>query len=120
MDTAGDLVSYRHGKQSVRVAKVIRHKDGKHDFAEYTVDVELLGGSDESYKTGDNRNVVSTDTCKNHVYVLAKSHSFESPELFAGDLALFLLKTYPHLQSTLVSVKKYPWVRLSDDAGKHV
>lgn len=120
MSLPGDLSSYGHGKKQVRVATVRRGDNGKHDFNELIVQIELRGGTEESYTLGNNRNVVSTDTCKNHVYVFAKSHPCCDPEYFALGLAKVFLKMYPHLQSAIVEAKEQPWNRAINEQGEHL
>jgi urate oxidase len=109
-----------HGKERVRVAKVFRGTGGVHRFVELSVRIELRGGVDESYTTGDNRMVVATDTCKNHVYMLAKTHECANPESFAHDLSVYMIRTYDHLTSATVTVVEKPWDRLIlPDGRKH-
>lgn len=109
-----------HGKARVRVAKVRRGRDGQHTFVELKVRIELEGGVADSYTSGDNRMVVATDTCKNHVYILAKKHDCGTPEEFARDLALGFLAEYSHLESASIQVEEVPWARVETEDGlKH-
>ncbi|CAN8065916.1 unnamed protein product [Agarophyton chilense] len=107
-----------HGKARVRVAKVTRTA-GRHDFTEFTVQIELSGGTNASFTEGDNRFVVATDTCKNHVYVLAKTHPMSCPETFALSLANRFLQFYSHLDGVRISVEERPWRRYQVDAVPH-
>lgn len=111
------LVRARHGKARVRVAKVTRGKQER--FAEYAVQVELIGGTEASFLRGDNHSVVSTDTCKNHVYLHAKQDRFESPESFAVELAKRMLRIYGHIKKVLIVVEETPWARLNLDGLSH-
>ena len=44
----------------------------------------MLGGAFERvYTDGDNSSCIPTDTMKNTVYALAKTHEFDCPEAFA-------------------------------------
>jgi urate oxidase len=106
-----------HGKERVRVAKVRRRPDGVQELVELRVRIELRGGTASSFTTGDNAGVVATDTCKNHVYMLAKTHPCSPPELFAMDLARTLLQHYAHLNMAGIRVEAEPWKRVSDRAG---
>ncbi|KAA8496926.1 Uricase-2 isozyme 1 [Porphyridium purpureum] len=102
-----------HGKSRVRVAKVVRHGDGTQEIHEYNVAIQLYGGTERSFTHGDNSMVVATDTCKNHVYLLAKQHSMSSPEQFALDLADRFLDTYAFVTQVRVRVAKAPWQRVA-------
>lgn len=108
---APSLGATRHGKNRVRVAKVRRGARGTHTFVEYEVRIELEGGTARAFTHGDNRAVVSTDTCKNHVYMLAKRHACGSPERFALDLAASFLRQYGHVSAAQVRVAEKPWRR---------
>jgi urate oxidase len=106
-----------HGKDRVRVAKVRRGADGVHQFAELAVRVELVGGTDAAYVRGDNSMVVATDTCKNHVYMLAKTHACGTPEHFGADLAESFLAHYAHVRAAAVTVTEVPWRRVRTAGG---
>lgn len=107
-----------HGKSSVRVAKVTR-RETYHDFAEYSVDATVVGGIDASFTDADNSNLVATDTIKNHVYLLAKDHAFNSPELFALDLAMYLLNLYEWFEEVSITVTERAWRRSRVDMDGH-
>lgn len=107
-----------HGKSRVRVAKVNRNGT-HHRFTEFIVEVVLVGGSAASFTSGDNRRVVATDTCKNHVYVLAKTHPCDNPETFALDLTARFLCLYLWLDEARVTVVERPWRRTSVAGQPH-
>eukprot|EP00180_Rhodochaete_pulchella_P001898 Plantae.Rhodophyta-Rhodochaete_pulchella.ctg28583.p1 GENE.Plantae.Rhodophyta-Rhodochaete_pulchella.ctg28583~~Plantae.Rhodophyta-Rhodochaete_pulchella.ctg28583.p1 ORF type:complete len:296 (-),score=29.53 Plantae.Rhodophyta-Rhodochaete_pulchella.ctg28583:44-931(-) len=115
------LGSHSHGKSSVRVAKVTRGADGVHQFADLSVDVQLEGGTEQSFTHGDNSSVVATDTCKNHVYMMAKEHPVDSPESFALAVAGKFIEEYPFVTRVRVRCTKRPWVRvrLRSEPHKH-
>lgn len=114
-----ELGDHWHGKAQVRVAKVFRDPIA-HRFVEYSVELILHGGTSASFMSGDNSRVVATDTCKNHVYLLAKDHTFQSPEQFAIDLVQRMLREYPWLTGTRAKVTEKGWRRLSLDGSEHV
>lgn len=114
------LSDAEHGKNRVRVAKVIRTPGQPERFHEYVVRIELGGGTEPSFLTGDNRSVVATDTCKNHVYMLAKQHNFSSPEKFAIDLANVFWSQYSFLRSVSVYVEEKPWERHKPHTGEYM
>lgn len=68
---------------------------------------------DGAFLTGDNSNVVPTDTCKNTVYVLGKMHDFCSIESFGVIICEHFLKEYPdQVQKITVELLKDNWERV--------
>ena len=80
-----------------------------------TVQILLEGDTmDEAYYTGDNAQIVPTDTCKNTVYCLAKLNDFNSIEDFGIIIARHFLKEYPHVVNRVsVELNKDRWERVS-------
>jgi urate oxidase len=112
-----ELGAHYHGKERVRVAKVRRRSDGLHELVELRVRVELRGGTTASFLHGDNGTVVATDTCKNHVYMLAKTHPCSPPEQFAMDLARQFLTQYDQVHAATIRVEEEMWKRVVDRDG---
>ena len=110
------LSSNTYGKSDVRLTKVVRGDDGRHELFEFSVDMRLSGDFAGSYTEGDNRQIIATDSMKNTVYVLAKEHSFDSPEAFAELLAGHFTRTYEQVASAYVEVRQTTWARI-DAAG---
>jgi urate oxidase len=107
------LIHNSYGKSRVRLTKVTRGEHS-HDLAEMTVDVELEGDFASSYTEGDNSLIVATDTMKNTVYALARTHPLDSPESFALDLAgHFADGAYPQVRSATVRIAQQPWERIA-------
>ena len=79
------LTNMTYGKSAVRLTKVRRGSD-RHSVKEINLDISLEGTFEESYRSGDNRLVIATDSMKNIVYVFAKAHALDSIESFALDL----------------------------------
>ena len=67
-----------HGKGRVRMVKVKRcPKTGNQNVMQVSVQILLEGDNMESaFLTGDNSNVVPTDTCKNTIYCLVSRSVF--------------------------------------------
>lgn len=63
--------------------------------------------------TGDNSDIVATDSQKNTVYLLAKQHGVKSPEEFALLLVRHFLKQYRHVAEAHVHIQEYPWKRVN-------
>ncbi|KAI1132987.1 hypothetical protein F5Y10DRAFT_154096 [Nemania abortiva] len=114
------LTSARYGKDNVRVYKV--HRDeaaGTHTVTEMTVCCLLEGKIEESYTKADNGPVVATDSMKNTIYIKAKEHPVNPPELYASIVGQHFLDTYPHIDVANVNVSVKRWTRMIIDGKPH-
>ena len=68
----------------------------------------------QEYDTGDNSDVIATDSQKNTVYILAKLHGVASPEEFGLLVTEHFLSTYPWVTKSRVEVRLHPWQRILD------
>ncbi|KAK5118058.1 hypothetical protein LTR62_004104 [Meristemomyces frigidus] len=109
----------RYGKDNVRVYKVTRNDDGTQDVCEMTVCTLLEGDIAESWTKSDNKNIVATDTQKQTVYVMAKLHPVNPPELFASILGDHFLNQYSHIHVAHVTVTVHKWTRMEVDGKPH-
>jgi urate oxidase len=116
---SGVLRHNSYGKADVRLTKVVRHSDGRHDLYEFSVDIQLEGDFADSYTAGDNSKVVATDSMKNTVYVLAKENPFDSPEAFALLLARHFVRTYAQVGGAAVKVRQDNWQRITVEGAPH-
>lgn len=109
----------RYGKDNVRVYKVQKNKDNTQDVTEMTVCTLLEGDIARSWTHSDNANIVATDTQKQTVYVMAKLHPVNPPELFASILGQHFLDQYAHISVAHVSVKVHKWTRMTVEGQPH-
>src|ERR1700692_4603185 len=81
----------RYGKAEIRVVRVARGAgpDGCDLLRDWSVSTSLSGDLAGAHQTGDNSNVLATDSQKNKVYALAKELGAVEPEAFALALAPF-------------------------------
>jgi urate oxidase len=112
------LTRHAYGKFHVRLTKVTRHTD-HHDLKELTVDIELEGEFEASYTRGDNSRIIPTDTMKNTVYALARSHSLKEIESFGQTLASHFMENYPHVSATRVRIIEHSWQRIAVQGNAH-
>ncbi len=115
---AAELIHHEYGKSSVRVTRVRRLAD-RHELVELNVDITLSGAFERSYTHGDNSAVVATDSMKNTVYLLAKSHPLDSPESFAMHLAKHFVETYPQVNIGTVECRQSNWRRIEVAGAGH-
>ena len=109
-----------YGKDNVRICKV--HRDeaaGTQSVTEMTVCCLLEGQIEQSYTKADNSVVVATDSIKNTIYIKAKEHPVNPPELYASILGQHFLDTYPHISAANVSVVVHRWTRMVVDGKPH-
>lgn len=114
------LASARYGKDNVRVYKVHRdEKTGVQSVTEMTVCCLLEGKIETSYTEADNSVVVATDSIKNTIYIKAKEHPVNPPELFASTLGQHFLDTYPHISIAHIKIIVHRWTRMVVDGKEH-
>src|SRR5436309_10112176 len=112
------LASHRYGKARVRVAKILRDKE-RQSIVDIDVAAMLEGDFESSYTSGDNTNVVPTDTIKNTINVLAKEKLDEEIESFAIALGEHFLNRYPQVQSANIEISERDWRRMEVDGKPH-
>ncbi|KAK3334020.1 uricase [Cercophora scortea] len=114
------LASARYGKDNVRVYKVSKDAStGVQTVTEMTVCCLLEGAIETSYTTADNSVVVATDSIKNTIYIKAKEHPVNPPELYAAHLAQHFLDRYAHISAAHVKVVVHRWTRMTIDGAPH-
>jgi urate oxidase len=108
-----------YGKDKVRVLKVYR--DGEKQTAvELTCRLTLEGDIETSFTKGDNSVVVTTDTCKNTIYIMAKrSANVDNIEVFAQEITEHVLRQYQHIHVAHVEIIKHKWSRMTVDGELH-
>jgi urate oxidase len=101
----------RYGKAGIRLVRVERATP-RHEIRDLTVDVALAGDLTEVHTSGDNTNVVATDTQKNTVYAFARD-GIGAVEGFALRLARHFV-TRPAIARARVRIREHGWRRLDD------
>jgi urate oxidase len=113
------LADNAYGKSDVRLTKVTRNADGRHDLLEVSVDIELKGAFEKSYTHADNSSLVATDTMKNTVYALAKQHSFNCIEVFGQLLASHFVANNKQVARATVRLSETPFQRVTVNGQLH-
>ena len=109
----------RYGKDNVRLYKVQRNDDSTQDVTEMTVCTLLEGDIAASWTKADNANIVATDTQKQTIYLMAKLHPINPPELFASILGQHYLDEYSWIDVAHVSVIVHKWTRMDVEGKPH-
>ena len=110
----------QYGKAETHVVRVTKSgPDGTvHEIKDMTVSVALSGDFEATHVTGDNANVVPTDTQKNTVFAFA-SENVREIEDFARRLARHFVHDYPSVSRARVSITEQPWARIHTGDGPH-
>jgi urate oxidase len=107
-----------YGKSRVRLVKVTKHPD-RHDLTDLNVDIQLQGDFLAAHLTGDNGNILPTDTMKNTVYALAKGESIADPESFGLMLAAHFLGHNPQVSEARIELREHLWRRIEVHGKPH-
>jgi urate oxidase len=107
------LGRHGYGKSEVRVVKVTR-TPGRHVLRDLTVAVGLEGDFAAAYTSGDNRELLATDTMRNVVYAQARTHPIDSLESFGAALAEHFLESGPTVTRVRIDIAEHPWERLGE------
>ena len=84
---------------------------------DWNVSTSLSGDLDDTHLTGDNANVLPTDSQKNRVYALARELGAVEPETFALELASFFVGSQEPITRARVSVEEYGWTPIGAGPG---
>lgn len=63
--------------------------------------------------------MVATDSMKNTIYIKAKEHPVNPPELFASTLGQHFLDTYAHIHTAHIKIVVHRWTRMVVDGKPH-
>src|SRR5215510_10811091 len=107
----GTMTTNSYGKSRVRLTKIVRQGD-HHNIKEFNINIQVQGEFDRAFLSGDNSQIVATDSMKNTVYVLAAKNEFESIEKFARILAEHFIRTYKHISGVTTEIEEDLWQRV--------
>jgi urate oxidase len=111
-----ELSDNAYGKSQNRLMRVVRDSP-RHEIRDVTVDVRLRGDFDEVYLSGDNAGMPATDTMKNTVFAMGKTHfSSGSIEDFGKALVSHFVSTNALVKTAQIKLTEHPWNRLPEDA----
>jgi urate oxidase len=102
----------RYGKAEIRVVRV-RRDNARHEIKDLNVSVALSGDLFDTHFTGDNENVLPTDTMKNTVFAFAREHGIDSAESYGVRLARHFVRSQPSITRARIRIEEYPWNRIT-------
>ncbi|WP_181775379.1 factor-independent urate hydroxylase [Amycolatopsis pittospori] len=102
----------QYGKAEVRLVTVQR-EGTVHHIKDLTVSTSLRGDLAATHLTGDNADVVATDTQKNTVYAFAKEAPVGEIEDFALRLGRHFVDSFEHISGARILIDEHGWNRIS-------
>ena len=122
------LGTNRYGKAEVRVVRIGRGlgPDGSDVIRDWNVSSSLSGDLAATHLTGDNANVLTTDTQKNTDFAFAKRLGPVEPETYALALARHFVSSQDPITHARVAVEEFPWTPIGSGghsfarSGQHV
>jgi urate oxidase len=107
----------QYGKAEVRLLHVDR-AGPRHDITDLNVTITLAGDLAETYLTGDNAKVLTTDAQKNTVYAFARQFGVAPVEEFGLRLARHFAAV-PAVGRAQVRIEQYGWQRIEAGGAPH-
>ncbi len=107
------LGANRYGKAEVRMVAL---EDDRRAVRDLTVGITLSGDLEDVHTTGDNANVVPTDTQKNTVFAFAREAPVGEVEDFALRLARHFAGGFASIDRARVHVESVEWAPLAERA----
>jgi urate oxidase len=107
----------QYGKAEVRLVHVAR-TGPRHEITDLNVSITLAGDFAETYLTGDNTRVLTTDAQKNTVYALARKFGVTPVEEFGLRLARHFTEV-PSVDRAQVRIEQYGWRRIEAGGAPH-
>ncbi|WP_433005123.1 factor-independent urate hydroxylase [Kribbella sp. CA-294648] len=112
------LGANQYGKAESRVVRIYRDTP-RHQIRDLNVSSALRGRFEDAHTTGDQSEVLPTDTQKNTAFAFAKEKGVDSIEEFALTLGNHFLAAAPAADGARVEIEEYPWERISVDGAGH-
>jgi urate oxidase len=108
----------QYGKAENRLVRIVRDTP-RHEIRDLNVSSSLRGRFEDAHVSGDQRDVLPTDTQKNTVFAFAKEKGVSSIEEFALTLGDHFIATTPAADGARIAVEEYTWHRIPVDGIGH-
>jgi len=108
----------QYGKAENRVVRVYRDT-ARHQIRDLNVSTSLRGSFEDAHVTGDQAEILPTDTQKNTVFAFAKEKGVDSIEEFALTLGDHYIAQTPAVDGARIEVDEYAWERIQVDGAGH-
>jgi urate oxidase len=107
------LGANQYGKAENRVVRIVRDTP-RHEIRDLNVSTSLRGAFGDAHTTGDQAQVLPTDTQKNTAFAYAKIHGIDSVEDYALALGNRLMEACSAASAAQVRVEEFAWDRIGD------
>jgi urate oxidase len=107
------LGANQYGKAESRVVRIVRDTE-RHEIRDLNVSTSLRGAFGDAHTTGDQADVLPTDTQKNTAFAYAKIHGITSVEDYALALGHRLMEACTAATAAQVRVEEFAWDRIGD------
>lgn len=108
----------QYGKAETRLVRVYRDAD-HHEIRDLNVSTALRGDFDAAHLTGDQANVLPTDSQKNTCFAFAKERGVGPLEEYALALAGYFVDHIAPVNHARVDVDEYHWERVAIAGDPH-
>jgi urate oxidase len=108
----------QYGKAENRVVRIYRDTE-RHEIRDVNVSTSLRGDFADAHMTGDQANVLPTDTQKNTCYAYAKEKGLGEIESYALDLARHFVNDVDTVTGARVIAEEYAWERVRINGSEH-
>lgn len=112
------ILSPTYGKQSVPVFKISK-QGPNHSIIDMVVKIMLEGDISQSWLTGENHQILPTETQKNTCYAIALKKDFDSVEDYSLALARDIMSRHKHITKITVEGFQRVWHRATVGGEPH-
>jgi urate oxidase len=103
----------QYGKAENRVVRIYRDT-ARHEIRDVNVSTSLRGDFTDAHLSGDQKDVLPTDTQKQTCYAYAKEKGIGEIETYGLDLARHFVDDIAPVTGARVQVEEYGWERVND------
>ena len=112
------LQDHQYGKAETRLVRIYRDA-ARHEIRDLNVSTSLRGDFGAAYTSGDQANVLPTDSQKNTAYAFALEAGVTDIETYALSLARHFADDIGPVRAARVEVDEYLWERVQLSNGDH-
>jgi urate oxidase len=112
------LGANQYGKAESRVVRIYRDSP-RHQIRDLNVSSALRGNFEDAHTSGDQADVLPTDTQKNTAFAFAKEKGVGALEDYALTLGGHFIDSAPAAEGARIEVEEYTWERIPVDGEGH-
>jgi urate oxidase len=112
------LGANQYGKAESRVVRIYRDSP-RHQIRDLNVSSALRGHFEDAHTSGDQADVLPTDTQKNTAFAFAKEKGVGALEDYALTLGGHFIDSAPAAEGARIEVEEYTWERIPVDGEGH-